>query len=221
MELTKEQIKKIDLFLEGIGIEYIDIRFEMVDHIATEIENNIQDTNAFFKGRGFQVPFIKYMLSRKKAFKNRYKKQTKRLHWYYTKTILKDILKKAMLPKNMLAIILLSFFCFFFGSKYVKGTSILIFSSLILNLLYTSFITYKFTKKHKTLKFVKTYSFISSLLIIVPLNLPNFFNIFYNGNYQKSAIYIYLVAFIFNYLLSQSFLDKKDFIENKYKYLIQ
>ena len=45
MELTKEQIKKIDLFLEGIGIEYLDIRFEMVDHIATEIENTLEQRN--------------------------------------------------------------------------------------------------------------------------------------------------------------------------------
>ena len=33
MELTKKQIQRIDSFLEGIGIEYIDIRFEMVDNI--------------------------------------------------------------------------------------------------------------------------------------------------------------------------------------------
>lgn len=220
MELTKEQIKKIDLFLEGIGIEYIDIRFEMVDHIATEIENNIQDTNAFFKGRGFQVPFIKYMLSRKKAFKNRYKKQTKRLHWYYTKTILKDILKKAILPKNLLIIFLASFICFFFDSKYIKETSILIFGAFILNLVYTLLITYKFTKKYRTLKIVKTYATISTLSVGIPLNTPNFVNVFYNGNYHENAVYVYLIAFVFNYLLSQSFLEKREFIEIKYKYLI-
>ncbi|WP_028891517.1 hypothetical protein [Tenacibaculum sp. 47A_GOM-205m] len=221
MELTKEQIQKIDLFLEGIGIEYIDIRFEMVDHIATEIENNIEDTNAFFEGKGFQVPFIKYMLSRKKALKNRYKKQTKKLHWHYTKAILKDILKKAIHPKSLLVILFFSFICFFFGPKYVKETSVFIFSSLMLNLAYTSYVSYKFTKKHKLLKIVKTYSFVSSLFVITALNFPNFLDVFYNGNYQESAIYIHLLAFVFNYLLTQSFLEKRDFIEKKYQYLIQ
>ncbi len=221
MELTKEQIKKIDLFLEGIGIEYIDIRFEMVDHIATDIENNINDTNTFFEGRGFQVPFIKYMIGRKKALKNRYEKQIKKLHWHYTKAILKDIFKKALHPKNVLVILFFSFLCFFFGSKYVKETSIFIFSSLMINLVYTSYVSYGFTKKHKLLKIVKTYSFVSSFTIIIALNFPNFLDVFYNGNYQKNAIYIYLTAFVFNYLLSQSFLEKRDFIEKKYQYLIQ
>ncbi|AZJ32922.1 hypothetical protein SAMN05444344_1320 [Tenacibaculum mesophilum] len=221
MELTKEQIKRIDIFLEGIGIEYIEIRFEMVDHIATDIENTVEDTNAFFEGKGFQVPFIKYMLSRKKALKNRYEKQTKKLHWYYTKTILKDILKKVIYPKNVLVILFFSFICFFFGPKYVKETSVFIFSSLMLNLVYTSYVSYNFTKKYKLLKIVKTYSFVSSVVIIIALNFPNFLDIFYNGNYQKSAIYVYLTAFVFNYLLSQSFLEKRDFIEKKYQYLIQ
>ncbi|KAF9659110.1 hypothetical protein ABHQ57_01515 [Tenacibaculum sp. ZH5_bin.1] len=221
MELTKEQIKRIDIFLEGIGIEYIEIRFEMVDHIATEIESTVEDTNAFFEGKGFQVPFIKYMLSRKKALKNRYEKQTKKLHWYYTKTILKDILKKVIYPKNVLVILFFLFICFFFGPKYVKETSVFIFSSLMLNLVYTSYASYNFTKKYKLLKIVKTYSFVSSFVIIIALNFPNFLDIFYNGNYQKSAIYVYLTAFVFNYLLSQSFLEKRDFIEKKYQYLIQ
>ncbi|MCO7184082.1 hypothetical protein NH341_01475 [Tenacibaculum sp. XPcli2-G] len=221
MELTKEQIKRIDIFLEGIGIEYIEIRFEMVDHIATDIENTVEDTNAFFEGKGFQVPFIKYMLSRKKALKNRYEKQTKKLYWYYTKTILKDILKKVVYPKNVLVILFFSFICFFFGPKYVKETSVFIFSSLMLNLVYTSYVSYNFIKKYKLLKIVKTYSFVSSFVIIIALNFPNFLDIFYNGNYQKSAIYVYLTAFVFNYLLYQSFLEKRDFIEKKYQYLIQ
>ena len=49
MELTKEHIKRINDFLEGIGIEYIDIRFEMVDHIASEIKNKVDDKNLFLK----------------------------------------------------------------------------------------------------------------------------------------------------------------------------
>nr|BFF39501.1 hypothetical protein BACY1_13060 [Tenacibaculum mesophilum] len=83
----------------------------------------------------------------------------------------------------------------------------------MLNLVYTSYVSYNFIKKYKLLKIVKTYSFVSSVVIIIALNFPNFLDIFYNGNYQKSAIYVYLTAFVFNYLLSQSFLEKRDFIE--------
>ena len=40
MELTKEQIKKIDLFLEGIGIEYIDIRWLQLESAMTDLFEN-------------------------------------------------------------------------------------------------------------------------------------------------------------------------------------
>ncbi len=48
MELRRSHIKRIDSFLERLGFEYMDIRFEMVDHIATEIEEKITDYDTFF-----------------------------------------------------------------------------------------------------------------------------------------------------------------------------
>jgi len=74
MQLTKEQTRRINDFLEGIGIDYIDIRFEMVDHIASEIENKIEDTDTFFENKRFQTPFVIYMLSKKKDFFDEYQK---------------------------------------------------------------------------------------------------------------------------------------------------
>ena len=38
MKLTKEQITLISEYLEWCGIKYIDIKFELIDHIATDIE---------------------------------------------------------------------------------------------------------------------------------------------------------------------------------------
>ena len=40
MQLTKEQIQKIDLYLKDNGIQYWDIRIEMVDHIVSDMEQN-------------------------------------------------------------------------------------------------------------------------------------------------------------------------------------
>ena len=42
MELTKEQIQYIDNLLKKEGIKYWDIRIEMLDHIATDIEQNAE-----------------------------------------------------------------------------------------------------------------------------------------------------------------------------------
>ena len=42
MELTKDQIQYIDNLLKKEGIKYWDIRIEMIDHIATDIEQNAE-----------------------------------------------------------------------------------------------------------------------------------------------------------------------------------
>ena len=131
MELTKEQIKKIDLFLEGIGIEYIDIRFEMVDHIATEIENSIDDTTTFFEGKGFQVPFIKCMLSRKKEYFESYKKQKKRALWFNIKKTLVAVFKESTKPVNLIVILL-----FLFAINLLEKFSIKYTSEVILFLFF-------------------------------------------------------------------------------------
>ena len=39
MKLTLEQTDYIEENLESIGVKYLDIRYEMLDHIATEMEN--------------------------------------------------------------------------------------------------------------------------------------------------------------------------------------
>ncbi|WP_432672404.1 hypothetical protein [Flavobacterium sp. SM2513] len=44
MKLNQLQINKIDKILEESGIVYIDYKFEILDHIATEIEKLMEDT---------------------------------------------------------------------------------------------------------------------------------------------------------------------------------
>ncbi|MBA6156231.1 hypothetical protein H3Z83_06820 [Tenacibaculum sp. S7007] len=105
MELTKEQIKRINDFLEGIGIEYIDIRFEMVDHIASEIENKVDNKNLFFENKRFQTPFIKYLLSQKATYLKNYKEQKKKSFWVNTQKIVIDMFQQAVKPLNLILII--------------------------------------------------------------------------------------------------------------------
>jgi hypothetical protein len=48
MELTKQQIQKVELFLTYYNITYIDIRLETYDHIVTGIEEKIRNQNMDF-----------------------------------------------------------------------------------------------------------------------------------------------------------------------------
>ena len=49
MQLTKEQIQTIDAILEKKGIKYIDIKLELIDHIATQIEQEMSTKGANFE----------------------------------------------------------------------------------------------------------------------------------------------------------------------------
>ncbi len=49
MKLTETQIKFIDKYLKNSGVDYLDIRYEMTDHVATAIENKEGDFYDEFK----------------------------------------------------------------------------------------------------------------------------------------------------------------------------
>ena len=49
MKLTTEQINKIDTFLERNDVKYLDIKLELLDHIASQIEALISEQNSSFE----------------------------------------------------------------------------------------------------------------------------------------------------------------------------
>lgn len=49
MKLNESQIKIIDSILEKLGVVYIDYKFEILDHIATEVEQLMEETNEDFE----------------------------------------------------------------------------------------------------------------------------------------------------------------------------
>lgn len=63
-KLTLQQIQFIDKYLETSGVEYVDVRFEMTDHIATALEG---------KEGGFMENFRLYMLEHKQELLGRFK----------------------------------------------------------------------------------------------------------------------------------------------------
>ena len=57
MQVTENQIKFIDQYLENSGVKYLDIRYEMTDHVATALEE---------RGGDFYDEFKTYMILHKK-----------------------------------------------------------------------------------------------------------------------------------------------------------
>ena len=103
----------------------------MVDHIATEIEEKVNDIDAFFENKRFQTPFIKYMLSRKQELIKTYQKQEKKLSWFCLKVIFKSLFKAIIKLQNLSLIALISVLCLVIGPNFLKETTIIMFCLLL------------------------------------------------------------------------------------------
>ena len=84
-KLTKEEIQFIDNYLKNSGVEYIDTRAEVVDHVASEIESRLSANNT----TNFYEEFKVYMVQHKKALL----KNIGKYRWALDKRILKQVMK--------------------------------------------------------------------------------------------------------------------------------
>lgn len=85
-KLTEEKIQCIDDLLRMLGVEFLDIRYEMVDHIASELEATEGD---------FKENLKQYFVAHKTQLLNQYAEAEKtakqRAFKYYFKTLLLPI----------------------------------------------------------------------------------------------------------------------------------
>jgi len=87
-KLSAENIQFIDNYLENSNVIYADIRMEMTDHVASEIEN-ITDTN---KKEPFYHVFKTYMVENKASLLSENKKFIKSVVNQNMKLILKELI---------------------------------------------------------------------------------------------------------------------------------
>ena len=69
-KLTKDDIQFIDNYLTNADVKHIDIRLEMIDHVATAIETEMQNGDK----RGFYYIFKDYMLENKRKLLDDHRK---------------------------------------------------------------------------------------------------------------------------------------------------
>ena len=109
MKLTKENIQFIDNYLQAAGVIHIDLRVEMIDHVASEIENRINNGDT----RDFYYVFKDYMVQNKK----RLLKNNKSLIREIDITLYKQLLYKIFSWQSVLI-----FLIAFTGAKYLLDT---------------------------------------------------------------------------------------------------
>ena len=98
MKLTKEEIQFIDTYLENSEVVYADIRMEMVDHVASDIECRMEAGDT----RDFYYVFKDYMVENKAQLLNDNKQFLKSADKKIGRTFLKE-LKKPITPLLFLA----------------------------------------------------------------------------------------------------------------------
>lgn len=112
MKLAKEEIRFIDTYLKKNKVIYVDIRQEMIDHIATAVEEKM-----VLEELSFYDAFKDFMLRNKKdIMKNN--KQIWSFSWEIIKQFLMFLAKPYML---FLGLLLLLFFSFVNVNLYFKN----------------------------------------------------------------------------------------------------
>jgi hypothetical protein len=104
MKLTKEQIQFIDNFLQRNDVVFVDIRQEMLDHIATAVEDLIENGEI-----NFHDAFVGYVNSNKKElFK------MNRSVWWFSFSEIKNYLRFFLKPISLFtnALIIVIYFLF-------------------------------------------------------------------------------------------------------------
>ncbi|MEJ1221525.1 hypothetical protein [Sediminicola sp. 1XM1-17] len=93
MKLTKEDITFIDTYLKNSEIEFVDVRMEMVDHVASHVEEKMEAD-----GLSFYDAFKNYMVAHKKGLQKSHEK----FKWTTEKKVFGQILHYLCKPYNLL-----------------------------------------------------------------------------------------------------------------------
>jgi hypothetical protein len=157
MKLTKEDIQFIDKFLFDKGIKFIDVRTELIDHLASDYEEHSQ------------IIELKGYLNSKNTFIDEFTKKHKSIvHWRYQKLLW--IVFFQFFYKIKRIFILLGFLAisYLIATKFSVITAQRIYSTILI-----SFIIYALIIQIKDRKVVKNTQLAQSLFVV--MSLPSVF----------------------------------------------
>jgi hypothetical protein len=224
MELTKEQIQEIEIYISSCGIKYYDVRAEIVDHFATVLEQQLEDNPTLdFKKeirnvhRNFSDSGFYFLL----------KEKTKAVHKKFYISSLKHLLGFFKLPKILISIAL------FLGLKEIMkfmNDVELFFSGLtaiafliVISLFIKEYVNRK-RKKENFLILNKNDSFLQlmNFLVILFNSSINFRSkaSFENEMYNQIHIGVYVLLLLFYWSGEYIFRQNKENVLEQYPNVI-
>ena len=212
MELTTQQLQRVEHYLDKKNITYIDVRFEVLDHIVSDIETKMIKENL-----DFEIVF--YKVTDKW---NVHLKQTS--SWLYgiaysaPKLVMKKVnnnFKKWFLITNSL-MILLSMIESRIDLSVSEGKQLFLTNALVIINIISSFILVYLMTKNSKIKEKTSYSFIlktQSLGVLIA-----FFAIIFSGKTEGiTPIYSFTFMSIAITYIYSHFLKKHQEAIKKYK----
>lgn len=157
-KLSIDNIQFIEIYLKNSGINFVDIRMEMTDHIASSIETEIDKGDS----RDFYYIFKDYMALNKQSLLKRYDK-------YYRVIdlkILKQIFKKALSLKGILILLTCLFLIMLLQGLMAKGDFYKLIKNLPLVVVFIIAGIYFFAIRSKSEKYSSVERIGSNLLFI-------------------------------------------------------
>lgn len=209
MKLSHEQIEYIDNYLQFIGVKFIDVRLELIDHLATEFETESE------------YVLLGDFLRTKGNFARKFEKQWDRSkHWGYQKSLLKRIMTYFSSVKNVFIVLLIGFSILLsivsLGETVVK---LLFFMSLITPQIIYVYLGYKPKGMHKKILSAKYMGSIMALPSMF-LYLLGLISPLLKENIMWFFIY-WLIAIVFNIAGVQEVLKCKNQILKNYSDLLK
>jgi len=123
MELTKEQVGRIDQYLKGKKVKYLDVRMELLDHLATEMEKTGSTRRDLTFSQLFNDIQKKYTND---VIQHIVAQRTEVIHDIWREKFNQFWAQFFTLPHILLTIGLTLFFWQFYGMEYgTKGASML------------------------------------------------------------------------------------------------
>ncbi|AQS94580.1 hypothetical protein BXQ17_11095 [Polaribacter sp. BM10] len=225
MELSKEQIQYIEHRLENEGVKYWDIRIEMLDHVISDLEKNlnVNSSEADFK-KMVQNSFV--LLGWHGSFNDVNKHGWKNVNKYYRKIYFKGFVDFFKNIKNLivLALFLLGYYIIsevFEPKVFLKISHTLFFLPFILFV----FVLYKMYTKKYGKSVHKDYGLNYLMLSFLILNAIVTFVRVEDGfpqEFHKIILFIIIpVHFIFTYSGYQVYVKAIKRVENMRKQLLQ
>ncbi len=186
-ELTKEEIKRMDEFLIRHHIKFIDVRIELIDHLASEYEIEIQDEklHAFLmRKRDFIKAFIK--------------ERQKKIHWTYQKKLWQQVAMFFYKPRYIVFTLIIGFILFFVKELNLQKLTFWMF--LISIVVPLAIALYKQISASSRLKKIQSYQMVGGIMSLPSLFLYMFSPIKSYLPFDGNLFFIYwFTALIFGF----------------------